>query len=168
MPEFSDPAWWPKPPPKLPTTVSLPRIVFFSLVPLLAVGALVMLLHERRGHPAGASLHSVAAFESCTRSRKGQQAAAGSDRPATARASCAGLLPSGTEVGRFAPPDGRRGQFESCLENATSKLPRERFAGGGFARGPSAIFRAAVAVCGSLGQSRATTTARAPGGLPKA
>ncbi len=167
MPEFSDPAWWPKPPPKLPTTVSLQRIVFLGLVPLLVAGALVVLVHERRGHPAAATGHPVAAVGSCTPSRAARPAPARSRSAARARTSCAALVPSVNGIADFAPAHGRAGQFGSCLEGATGKTPGEARAGGSSTRLPAAILRAAVAVCESLSREHpARPPARTPGALP--
>src|SRR5580693_2265705 len=117
MAEFSDPAWWPKPPPKPPVHISLPRIILGSLVPVGLVAVVVTLIVTQHGHHAP-RVRSVAAYESCLSSHgAGPAGERGANPSFQARRACAALLPQGTAIGTIAPasaPNSAQARFESC------------------------------------------------------
>ena len=132
--EFSDPAWWPKPPPKPPKPISMTKVVFGTLAP------------DRRGgrprrldlHPARREEHRAGKVD---RRLRGLPAGARGDtrpgrRTATQQAvqACAGSLPTGTQLSAFGlgfgrPRNRQQGTaqaFAECMQSATVGL-----AGGG-------------------------------------
>lgn len=163
MAEFSDPAWWPKPPPRPPNPVTLASFVFRGLAPFVLVAAALVLLVGRHGG-SSANTRSVASFERCLRSHA-------AEGPGQARHDCQALLPAGSAVASSGPGGGVQQRFDTCLRNATANLPHGGFGGGQPGRGPSPVFRAAIAVCQSLtdgggGSAGATPTATPSAGTP--
>src|SRR5579863_1628726 len=162
MAEFSDPQWWPKPPPKPPTPITLGTVVVRTFLPVVVIAAAAaLILTQGGGHPAHPAVQSLAAYEACL---KAHPHAAGS----AAERGCQAFLPPGTAIGRYGKPDPGQAAFQRCVQNATASLPNHGFGGGGrpggggFGGGPSAAFRRAVEVCQSLtqggGSAPATTT----------
>jgi hypothetical protein len=167
MAEFSDPAWWPKPPPKPPVHISLPTIILGSLVPIGLVAVVATLILTQRGHHP-ATVRSIAAYESCLSSRGAGPAQAGrGDLSRQARRACAGLLPPGTAVGTIGPPsapNSAQAQFETCVRDAIGSLPDH--GGGRFGRARASALRAAESVCQTL--AAGSPGAGGPGGAAPA
>lgn len=151
--EFSDPAWWPKPPPKPPVHISLPTIILGSLVPVGLIAVVTTLILTQHGHHP-AAVRSLAAYDSCLASHGAGPAATGeTDAVRRAQRACEGLLPPGTAVGAISPasaPNSAQAQFETCVRNAIGGLPNRGRGGGRFGRGPGNALRAAESVCRSL------------------
>jgi len=166
MAEFSDPAWWPKPPPKPPVHISLPTIILGSLIPVGLVAVVATLILTQRGHHP-APVRSVAAYESCLGSRGAGPATPGrGDAARQARRACAALLPPGAAVGTIGPPsapNSAQAQFETCVRNAIGSLPN-RGPGGGFGRGRASALRAAESVCQTLAAGSSGAGAGGGGG----
>jgi hypothetical protein len=172
MTGFSDPAWWPKRPPRPPAHVSLPKILLGSLVPLGLVTAVVVLVVTQRQH-GPTTVRSVAAFQSCLDShlgRRGGASTAGGRTGASAQAlhDCEPLLPEGVAVGSLAPSsaaaNAAEAQFQSCLRNAMAGLPRRGLGFGRFGGRPSSAVRAAIGVCQTLASSSSASNGSASNG----
>ncbi len=161
--QFSDPAWWPKPPPKPPKPISAAKIVFGTLVPgaALIAGAFFVLTQHSSKSP-GASTQSIAAFDACLRTRGYSPADAGSTAARQAVQACAARLPPGTHVGSFGAQSTEQEQFNDCVRNATADLPGGGGSGvGRFGRGGSGArqaFENAVEVCQTLIRGGSSTT----------
>jgi len=156
--EFSDPSWWPTPPPKPPKAVSTPKLVFGTLLPVaIGVIALVVFLtnkHHRK--PDVARGRSIAAFTACMKEQ-------GADSPSVlanarmlrlAAIACKDHLPKGVQVPDFNEPagDGRAGgdSFQQCMRSAYVNL---RGGGGGrFGSASRKAFQDAQSLCRSLTQ----------------
>ncbi len=164
--QFSDPEWWPKPPPKPPQRISPLKIFFGTLVPLAAVAAVVVLVVKQQSEPSAHSSAppSIQAFEACLRAHgvsAGEQGAG----VGNAAGACRSELPSGTQPQALQPPQtarqaGVQQAFNQCVRTAVAGLPRG--GGGGFGRGgPSRqSFESAVAVCRATSEHEATTPAQ--------
>ena len=167
--QFSDPAWWPKPPPAPPKPISPMKIVFGTVVPAIAlVGLVIFIVTQSRGHGSSVSTsRSLAAFDSCAKAHgvaPGEQLSGAKGRQVLE--ACRDKLPPGTQVGSFgaAPQqDTPQQQFAECVQNATAGLPHGGFGGGRFGGRPSSELRSAVSVCRSLVESASGgTTATTP------
>ena len=124
------------------------RIIFGTLVPVLAIGAVAALIITHQ-HSRAPVVHSVAAYESCVRTaaRKGHGATGVS---VTSFRACQKLLPPGTVV-ENAPSQGNseaEAAFEQCVRSAIAKLGNREFG----RHGPSPALETAEAVCRSLSQ----------------
>jgi hypothetical protein len=156
MAQFSDPAWWPKPPPRPPVHISLPTILLRSLIPLGVIAVVVTLVLTQTGS-GPATVRSVTAFESCL-SLHGAHTSAGAQVDVTRAAvhACEGLLPPGVAVGSLTSPGAAaatasiRVRVLQCLQEALASLPHDGRGGGRFGRGPSPAARAALTVCETL------------------
>ena len=160
--QFSDPAWWPKPPPKPPQRISPAKIVFGTLLPIAAVAAVVVLIVEQQSQhsPRSSAPPSIQAFEACLRAHgvtSGEQGSAVSQ----AAGACKSELPSGTQPQAFERPQTAKEAavqqaFNQCVRTAVAGLPR---GSGGFgARGPSRqAFESAIAVCRATSEQEAAT-----------
>jgi hypothetical protein len=147
--EFSDPAWWPKPPPKPPKPIPLTKILVGTIVPLAVIAGVVVLVLTQR--PKAAPTRSIAAFETCLRT---QGIVAGDQSPQAERAAhaCRGKLPAGTT---FQPEQQEGGsaadaqkRFNECVQSALASIPRRS---GPFGRGGGRSgVGDAVAVCRTL------------------
>lgn len=132
--EFSDPAWWPKPPPKPPKPISMTKVVFGTLVPIVAVAALAVWIFTQHGAKSTAQGKSIAAFEACLRAHGATPGRAGGTATQQAVQACAGSLPTGTQLSAFGlgfgrPRNRQQGTaqaFAECMQSATAGL-----AGGG-------------------------------------
>jgi len=156
--EFSDPSWWPTPPPKPPKAVSTPKLVFGTLLPVaIGVIALVVLLtNKHHKKPDAATGRSIAAFTACMKEH-------GADSPsvlANARIlrldaiACKNHLPKGVQLPDFGEPAGgdQAGgdSFQQCMRSAYFNL---RGGGGGrFGSGSRKAFQDAQSLCRSLTQ----------------
>ena len=167
--EFSDPAWWPKPPPKPPSSVSTMAILLGTIVPVVAVAAvLIALFVHRAHHPAAVAGRSVAAFQSCLRNQ-GVLTPSAETNDAMLRQAA---LACRSHVPALAPGGDRAAAaqqaLQQCLQAATqhfrSGFVPGRFGGGGGARqsyeSATALCRAqAFAEPGGGGQTATTPTA---------
>ncbi len=169
MAEFSDPQWWPKPPPKPPTPITLRTVVLRTFLPVVVIAAAAaLIITQGRSHPERGVVQSVAAYESCLRSH-GVAASANAGPDVVRR--CEAFLPPGTAVGTYGKPDPRQAAFQQCVRNAAANLPQHGFGAGRFGGGPSSAFRRAVEVCQSLAQgagSAPPATGTTTGAAPKA
>jgi hypothetical protein len=155
--DFSDPAWWPTPPPKPPRKIPTAAIVFGTFVPIavIAIG-IVAIVGQRKPASAAISGRSLAAFEGCMR----DEGAATPTERSNSRflqedaEACKAHLPRGMALPSFQPPTGAdqatQRAFSECMQAATANIPRSRFRGpfgGGSARD---AFRNAIDTCRSL------------------
>lgn len=172
MTGFSDPAWWPKPPPRPPAHVSLPKILLGAFVPIALVTAVVVLVVTQR-HDGASSVRSVAAYEGCLDSHLGHPGAAagaGAPRASSAQAlhDCQPLLPPGVAVGSLVPSspaaNAAEAQFQSCVRNAIAGVPRRDLGFGRFGGRPSSAVRAAISVCQTLASAGSDAGASGAGG----
>ncbi len=129
MSDFSDPAWWPTPPPKPPKAASTPKLVFGTLLPLVVVGAVVAAFVTHRSNSstdtAGRSLTS---FEACMKDQ-GADAPSASSNVRLLRLdaeACKDHLPKGIPVPTYAEPSGpsetARQAFQQCVQSALASL----------------------------------------------
>jgi len=155
--DFSDPAWWPTPPPKPPRKVSTSTIVFGTFVPIALVVIVVVAIVGQRKHASAAETgRSLTAFEACM---KAEGATSPTERSNSRfleqdAEACQEHLPRGMAMPSFQPPSGAdqaaRQAFDECMQAATANISRSRLGGpfgGGSARD---AFRNAIATCRSL------------------
>jgi hypothetical protein len=155
--DFSDPAWWPTPPPKPPRKISTAAIVFGTFLPIAVIVIVIVAIAGQRKHASAAETgRSLAAFQACMNS---EGAGSPTERSNTRfleqdAVACQGHLPKGMAVPSFEPPSGAdqaaQRAFAECMQAATANISRGRIAGpfgGGSARN---AFRNAVATCRSL------------------
>ena len=146
--EFSDPAWWPKPPPKPPTSVSTMTILFGTIVPVVAVAAVLIALFDHRSHhPAVVQGRSAAAFESCLQDQGALTPSAETNDALLRQAALAcrrhvpALAPGGDRVA------AAQQALQQCLQAATQHF-RSDFAPGRFGGGGARqSFNSATALC---------------------
>ena len=156
--DFSDPAWWPTPPPKPPRKISTATIVFGTFVPIAVIVILIVAIAGQHKHASAADAgRSLTAFESCMH----EQGAGSPTQRSNSRflqddaEACRAHLPAGMAVPSFAPPSGAdeaaQRAFSECVQAATASISRSHRAGGPFG-GSSArdAFRNAIATCRSL------------------
>ncbi len=160
--QFSDPAWWPKPPPKPPQRISPLKILFTTLLPVAAVAAVVVLIVKQQSHGSTkpSAPPSIAAFESCLRAHgvSGGEQGAIVGRAATA---CRSELPVGTQPRAFGPQQSAENAsvqqaFEQCVRTAVGSLSRGGGSFGGHG-GSRQSFESAIAVCRATAEQEATT-----------
>jgi hypothetical protein len=125
--EFSDPAWWPTPPPKPPSTVSMTKIVFGTLLPIGAAVLIAVVVLTQKHHHSAADTHSFAAFQSCFAAQGGDtQAARTNTRLMEAAATaCRSHLPPGTRLPSLTESvNEQQAQqaFSKCMQAATADL----------------------------------------------
>jgi hypothetical protein len=149
--DFSDPSWWPTPPPKPPKAVSTPKLVFGTLLALV-----VLLTNKDDKKPAAAAGRSIAAFTACMKEQ-------GADSPsvqANARIlrldaiACKDHLPKGVQLPDFSEPAGGDqaggNAFQQCMQSAYANLRGNR--GGRIGGGSRKAFRDSESLCRSLTQ----------------
>jgi hypothetical protein len=168
--DFSDPAWWPTPPPKAPRKISTATIVFGTILPVVVIVIVVVAIVGQKKHSSGAETgRSLAAFEACMRSEGASSATERSNSRFLEQdaQACKDHLPRGVAVPSFAPPSGAdqasQRAFAECMQAATANSSRGR--GGGPFGGSSArdAFRKAIATCRSLvGEPGSSGTAPPP------
>jgi hypothetical protein len=154
--QFSDPAWWPKPPPKAPKAAPVWKIVLGTLVPLaIAVaGAVLIVMRASHSSNAGPANKSIPSFTACLKSHgfAGAEQAPDGSKVREAEGACADRLPDGTQSGAFLvrPTQAQEKQFSDCTRTAVSQ-PRRI---GPFSSGSASNFREAMqraqAVCAAL------------------
>ena len=144
-PKFSDPAWWPRRL-ELPKTTSPARLIVGTLVPVIAVVALVVAVLTHGGDSSSGSSGSVVGFETCM-AASGGAAAPGTAGQAAAIANCRELLPAGTHIGRIGSGSAQE-QFADCMQDAGDGGRRGRFG-----HGPSRAFSNALEICRLLVRS---------------
>jgi hypothetical protein len=161
--DFTNPSWWPTPPPKAPKPVSTPKLVFGTLIPVvIGIVAVVMLLTNRHHKPDAAVGHTITAFTACIV----EQGANEPSERTNARmlnvdaAACRDHLPFGMALPDFTQtedPEQAAGQdaLQQCMQSAYANL-----SGGGSRRGrPSRkAFQDALSLCRSLTRRRANAT----------
>ena len=131
--DFSDPAWWPKPPPKPPRRISTAAIVFGTFVPIAAIAIVIVAILGQRGHAsARASGRSLAAFEACMRAEGATSATERSNSRFLQEdaEACEAHLPRGMALPSFQPPSGAdeaaQQAFSQCMQAATANISRSR------------------------------------------
>jgi hypothetical protein len=169
--EFSDPAWWPKPPPQPPKPISVRKIVVGTILPIIAliVGAVIVFTqHSSSSHSS--STQSIAAWNACLKAHgfTPGQTATDTNTARSAERACQGNLPPGTQVATFAAGNSPEEQFNDCMRSATAGIPRGRFS----SAARDAI-RNAYEVCQTLVQGGGSsqlepTTTTAPSAPPAA
>ncbi len=155
--DFSDPAWWPTPPPKPPRKISTAAIVFGTFVPIVVIVILIVAVVGQRKHASAADTgRSLAAFEACM---KDQGASSATERSNSRflqedAQACRAHLPRGMALPSFEPPAGAdeatQRAFSECVQAATANISRSSLGGrfgGGSARN---AFRNAIDTCRSL------------------
>ncbi len=141
--QFSDPEWWPKPPPKPPRPISIWKVVFGTLVPAVAVIAgAAFVVTQRSGSSAGSPCPAATSAAAPT--------AGGPVAPRGPQA-CAPARPPGTGTGRFGGDGPGQVAFESCIRSATAGLSP-----GSFRHGHGDAIRNAYEVCQTLIQGSGT------------
>jgi hypothetical protein len=162
--EFSDPAWWPKPPPKPPRRISTAAIVFGTILPLAVIAIVVVAIVNQRKHSTdGAAGQSLTAFEACMRDQGAETPSERSNSRFLQQAAvaCRGHLPKGMQLPSFtpaAPVDQATQQaFEQCMQEATANL-RRRGPGGLGGSGVRQAFENAIAVCRRLVEGHGAST----------
>jgi hypothetical protein len=125
------------------------RIIFGTLIPVLAIGVIAAVIITRE-HSHAPVVHSVAAYESCIRTAGLAARGATASVSLTHFRACQRLLPPGTVVENAQPQGSGESQaaFEQCIRSAIAKLGGQGFG----QRGPSPALETAEAVCRSLGQ----------------
>ena len=155
--DFSDPAWWPTPPPKPPRKVSTATIVFGTFVPIAIIVIVIVAIVGQRKHASAAETgRSLTAFEACMRSEGATSPTERSNSRFLQQdaEACQEHLPRGMALPSFQPPSGAdqaaQRVFAECMQAATANISRSRL-GGPFG-GSSArdAFRNAIATCRSL------------------
>jgi hypothetical protein len=63
--DFTDPGWWPTPPPDPPKHISTATIFLGTVVPIAVIAMLVLALVTHKSHSASTSGRSLASFQSC-------------------------------------------------------------------------------------------------------
>jgi hypothetical protein len=154
--EFSDPAWWPQPPPKPPRKISTATIVFGTFVPIAIIVILIVAIVGQRKHASAAETgRSLTAFEACMKSEGATSPTERSNSRFLQQdaEACQDHLPKGMALPSFEPPSGAdeasQRAFAECMQAATANISRSRVGpfGGGSARN---AFRNALATCRSL------------------
>jgi hypothetical protein len=169
--QFSDPAWWPQPPPKPPKPIPLAKILFGTFLPLVVgVGVLIWALNQH-GSPAPAlPAQSIAAFEACLRAHGTSLGEGGKGPSQPVLEACVNRLPPGTRLNGIGAQESagqERAQraFDQCMQSAMASVPHGGRFGGAGAR--NAIQNAEelcrTLVDGSDGRPAATTTGPATG-----
>ena len=154
--EFSDPAWWPTPPPEPPRTVSMTKVVFGTLLPVAAGILITVVVLTQKHHHSAADSHSYAAFQACFEAQGGDSPAARTNTRLLQEdaEACRDHLPPGTKLPSLAATlneQAAQAAFQKCMQAATANL-HHGFGGGGFGGrfgGSSAekAFEKAVALC---------------------
>jgi len=168
--DFSDPSWWPTPPPKPPRKISTAAIVFGTIVPVAAIAIVIVgVVGQRKHTAAGATGRSLAAFEACMRDEGATSPAEGSNSRFLQQdaQACQEHLPRGMGLPSFQPPSGADEEaqraFSECMQAATANISRSRY-GGPFSAGSARnAFRNAAQTCRSL-----IGTGPSPGTAPPA
>jgi hypothetical protein len=151
--EFSDPAWWPTPPPKPPSTVSVTKVIFGTLIPVAVAVVIAVLFLTQKDHHSAADTHSYAAFQACFEAQGGDTQAARTNTRLLEEAAqaCRDHLPPGTSLPSFTVTAGQeRAQqaFQKCMEAATANLHHgfSRFGGSSNRE----AFEKAIALCQAI------------------
>jgi len=155
--EFSDPAWWPTPPPKPPRKISTAAIVFGTFVPIAIIVIVIIAIVGQHKHASAAEAgRSLTAFQACMKSEGATSPTERSNSRFLQQdaEACREHLPKGMAVPSFEPPSGAdqatQQAFAQCMQAATANISRSRLGGpfgGGSARN---AFRNAIATCRSL------------------
>jgi hypothetical protein len=154
--EFSDPAWWPTPPPKPPRKVSTATIVFGTIVPIAIIVIVIVAIVGQHKHASAATGRSLGAFQACMKSEGASSPTERSNSRFLQQdaEACQDHLPKGMALPSFEPPSGAdeaaQRAFAECMQAATANISRSRL-GGPFG-GSSArnAFQNAIATCRSL------------------
>jgi len=153
MSEFTDPAFWQRRPPEPPKGVPISKIVYGTLIPLVAIAALAIWVVTQQGNGTKV-VRSLAAYNKCLVSHVSRQAGHGPGTSFEAFQACDKFRPAGVETGVVGQTSAAEARVEECIRNSTANLPH-----GGFGRGgPSAAFRAAIAACQSLAGAPAASS----------
>jgi hypothetical protein len=154
---FSDPAWWPTPPPKPPRKISTAAIVFGTFVPIAVIAIVIVAIVGQHRHASAAEIgRSLTAFQACMKSEGATSPAERSNSRFLQQdaEACREHLPKGMQLPSFEPPSGAdqatQQAFAQCMQAATANISRSRLGGpfgGGSARN---AFRNAIATCRSL------------------
>ncbi|HWE82609.1 MAG TPA: hypothetical protein VG265_13245 [Gaiellaceae bacterium] len=128
---FSDPEWWPAPPPKPPQApISGTTVVLGTVLVGIVAAAIVLAVVEKSKGSTNSPVRSAAAFNACMKAAVQAEPAAAGDPDALNRdaQACAGHLPPGASVPRFrAAGDrsrGNRAAVQECMAQALAKVPR--------------------------------------------
>jgi hypothetical protein len=155
--QFSDPAWWPTPPPKAPAGAPIWKIVLGTLVPLgiAVIGGVLIVTRTSHSSHATPANKSIPSFTACLKSHgfAGAEEAPDSSKVQEAEGACADRLPDGTQSGAFLvrPTQAQEKQFSACTRTAV-RQPRRvgPFSSGGSVSGYRKSLQRAQAVCAAL------------------
>lgn len=153
MSGFSDPKWWPQPPPSAPKHISLGAVLVRSVLPLVAIAGVVVFVVLSERHHNAAATRSQAAYARCLLTHDAVASATADVLSAQAIADCQALDPvastaRGPGAGFQAGAGGPAQRLMSCIRNA---IGASGGGNGGFSRpGSSSAFRAAALVCESI------------------
>ena len=146
--EFSDPSWWPQPPPKPPASLSTGRILVGTVVPVVAVAAVLVTLLDHRAHHQATVVvgRSAAAFTACL-SEQGVLTPSAESNDALLREAAFACR---RHVPALAPGDRAavaQQALQRCLQAAGSHV-RDGFRPGPFGGGPGRqAYESATAIC---------------------
>ena len=156
--QFSDPAWWPKPPPQPPKAISMTKVVFGTLLPLAALIAGGILVFSQ--HTSSASSNrSIAAFDACLKAHGYVAGRSDSNATEAAVRSCRNKLPPGTRLpgGGNGSRGGNAQAFNDCIRSSTAGLGH-----GAFSPADRQKFEEAIEVCRALVQGSGGGGAQPP------
>jgi hypothetical protein len=168
--DFSDPAWWPTPPPKPPRKISTAAIVFGTFVPIVVIAIVIVAIVGQRKHASAAETgRSLTAFEACMKSEGATSPTERSNSRFLQQdaVACQEHLPKGMALPTFQAPSGAdqasQRAFAECMQAATANISRSRLGGPFGGNSARNAFRNAIATCRSLvGTQRGSAPAPAP------
>jgi hypothetical protein len=168
---FSNPSWFPTPPPRPPKPISTPKIILGTVVPVVAIAvAVVLIMTQKPAKSSAATGRSLAAFNACLTAKieaSPGQAPSPAELQQEAEA-CGKHLPAGTPVPDFTrsqrPSNSEQQAYDQCMQTALGKnsgrpggIDRQAF------ENASVMCRALIGAGGSSTPiSPATTTSGPP------
>jgi hypothetical protein len=167
---FSNPSWFPTPPPRPLKPISTPKVILGTVVPFAAIAVVVVLIMTQKpARSTAATGRSIAAFNACLRAKV--EASPGQAPSPTAlqqdAEACGNHLPAGTRVPDFTrsqrPSNSEQQAYDQCMQAALGNGQQGAGRGGGFNRqaveNASAICRALILGGGSSTPTTPVTTA---------
>jgi hypothetical protein len=150
MSGFSDPKWWPQPPPAAPKHISRGAVFMRGVLPLIAIAAVaVFVILSERQHNAAAA-RTQAAYAHCLATHGAKSASATVEGVAVA--DCASIDPAAAtsqrgQGGPFAARGNANSQLGACVLSALRSSGGLR---GAFSHDDPSAIEAAQAACASI------------------
>lgn len=147
MSGFSDPKWWPQPPPAAPKHISRGAVFMRIVLPLVAIAAVVVfVILSERDHNAAAA-RSQAAYARCLATHDARSTSASVEGQAVA--DCASLDPAaatsqGGQGGLLTERGSAQAQLRACMNSALAASGGLR---GAFSHGGPSAVETAQAEC---------------------